>query len=335
MPSSLRFLFALCLGALPPLAGTAADSAKAITVRDMLEQSGYVSVPFRVTEGNHLEATGTVGRTTIRCGIDTGWGDYSAILHRVGRKLGREIPTPAGYDAKRDDFVSVEGFTLGNYSFASNSFRLFNLSTHGYDHRSVTKHMAVAAARPKPTELMLGLRDLVGHHAIINYPQKLLHLRPEAPNPARYRAIHSALEAANYARIEMDTRQSGVFLVPCRLEDEAGQLVVDSGAFATAIDLQTVTRLKGKAPREIGSVRGVKARESKLGLTILSKFAIGTWARSNHEILAVDLSPWGLGADRPTPLSEVKGLLGGDVLGTSGAIVDCGGGQLFLAKPRK
>lgn len=180
----------------------------------------------------------------------------------------------------------------------------------------------------KPNGL-LGLRELVKFGAVLDFPHRLLYLRPSRPGSEVASSIKSILQQNNFKAIPFSVER-GHIRVPGKVNDFACHFMVDSGAFLTVIDRDFVSRAKIASAPTRHEMHGIGKSGGEVRVADFSSFWVGDYQikRASSAVAALNSEMLGRGTN-----SEVDGLLGVEYLGLNSAIIDFISGTIYL-RPR-
>ena len=315
-PYTIRFawvlLFAGALWAWPS-AGWARISLEA------LQRDGYGMVELKRPQPNVLTVTATVNGRSARLIVDTGWSregitvdsEYGKALRSPTESVmdfgragsGKEL---AGIRKGVADIVS-----LGNVQMRQvpTFFGTIGSLQHAHIRRTVNADGFIGSGFLRTCSGIIDLHNL------------RLYLRP--PGTGRRAMIGPALKAAGLAEVPFAIDQNRC-LIDVEVNGAAGKMVVDTGATVAGVDARFAPQMKvvGYSSR-IGSIdaAGVTAATT---LTNLRSFKIaGVGAR------APDMR-MGKFAFYQATGGKVIGLLGMDIMGANGTIIDFGQQKLYF-----
>ncbi len=270
-----------------------------------LKQLGYEQVILRGTAENHLFLFGRVNGRPRSCLVDTGWS-YTTINLNTARRL----TTPG----------TVNELQLGRVTLTNEPVVAQALRVNG---------------QPASFDLVLGCDFLIRHHAVIDCAGRRLYLRHEPlANEARKtlaEVLHRRGGGGGAARL---TRREPLALT-CAAKLNGGdvELLVDTGAMWSCLDSRTTRALGLRVAASPNQITGAAAAgKREFGVTRITAFELGGRKTANVNFAVLDLADWGLGPDGQI-LSSVGGILGGDELAASRAVIDCDQLQLWRRSP--
>ena len=123
------------------------------------------------------------------------------------------------------------------------------------------------------------------------------------------------------------------FTVPCVLNGHPYRLIVDTGAPFTNLDrnLLETARIGSHELPVRGGLIGTEARQ--VGLVDVDQLRIGNYLATGVHMTTTSQSMTAFGGHKDrSEDGPILGLLGGDILGSNGAVVDIGNKALYLKR---
>jgi predicted aspartyl protease len=284
---------------------------------EALRRDGYGMVELQRPEPNTLTVSATINGRKARLIVDTGWsdqgitvnGDFSKVLHspvQVVKDFGRSASGQAmvGFNKGVAEMV-----TMGNVQMRQVPiiFGTIGSLQHSYTHHNIN------------ADGFIGSGFLSTCSAIIDLHNLRLYLRP--PGTGRRAVIGGAMKAQGLAEVPF-TIINNHCLVAVAINGVPGIMFVDTGATFAGVDERFNPQMKTRASRAvIIDAAGVEARTR---LTNLGSFRI-----AGVNVRAPDLRI-GRFAFYDRSHGKVIGLLGMDILGTNGTIIDFGQKKLYF-----
>lgn len=295
-PAPPALLLLLCLVA------TWVRPAHAVQPRETLPPAGYQTIPLRRTADNHWYLSGKLNGQRRSFLVDTGWS-YTTVAHR-----------------SETNALTVREIQLGRTTFTAQPARQQRL---------------VIGGQPAPFDVVLGLDFLRRHSAILDCGANRLYTRPAPPTAAEQAALNVALERAGYVSVDLRVREPLTLTCPATIADQSLEMLVDSGGAWSCFDWKwaessglkpqaSTTRLSGSGKTGVRGLAVAEVKSLRLGRVEIPRGLFGL----------VTLADWGLGREGQ-PLSEVKGLIGGELLAAHRAVIDCASQRLWLKPPTK
>jgi hypothetical protein len=286
---------------------------------EALRRDGYGMVELNRPEPNTLTVSATINGRKARLIVDTGWagegitvdGDFGKVLHSPVQgvnRFGRSVSGQAMLGFKKGQADTV---ALGNVQMRQVPifFGTIGSLQHSYNHRKVN------------ADGFIGSGFLSTCSAIVDLHNLRLYLRP--PGTGRRAVLGQALKAQGLAEVPFTIIQTQC-LVGVEINGAPGIMFVDTGATLAGVDERFVPQMKtqGRNSRVVSiDAAGVEARTK---LTNLRSFRI-----AGVSVRAPDLRI-GRFAFYDGSRGKVIGLLGMDILGKNGTIIDFGQKKLYF-----
>ena len=287
---------------------------------------GYQVVRLGRAHNNRLCLAGTVAGTKGLMMLDTGanntaLGDasYRALLLNATYALPRGLPHRVTLNGTNVALVEAPNFYVGKANLGAVPVCL-------------VPHRYLFDASPLDNkgrlyDGLLGENILRPYNAIVDCARLTLYLDID---PAKKLNLRASFVRHGWTRVPMSDAGND-FTVPCVLNGHSYRLIVDTGAPFTNLD----RHLLDKA--QIGSrdlpVRGglIGTQAGQVGLVDLDRLQIGGYLATGVHMTTTSESMAAFGGrnDRSTD-GPIVGLLGGDILGRNGAVVDIGNKALYL-----
>lgn len=190
---------------------------------------------------------------------------------------------------------------------------------------AIAPDMAAMNIYGRPNGL-LGLRELMKFGAVLDLAHHMVYLHPSPLPNELSRDMRNILESHGWTPVAM-TFTSRHLRVPGEANDKACHLLVDTGAFVTALDRSFAASAKISTRPTHVTAHGVGRTASSVGLATFGSLWIGNYQikQPSASVLALDSQMLGRGT-----MSEVAGLLGVDYLAMNSAIIDFVSGTLYL-----
>jgi len=285
----------------------------------------YRSIHLLRGSQNHLLVLSHLNGVFALLGVDTG-APVTAInagsqkLFKVesvpANRLG--LPSSIRMGGEPIGIGIINDFEAGGMKLGLRPVALVNLSR-------INEAKLYLNGRRKPMDGLIGADLLLDRGGVLDYRTQELFIRT-GKDALNYLA--DKLPDAGFSRIPMEFDQ-GHFTVPCTIEGRPYRLVVDTGAFITLIDRGIMFRqgITGVRTRLTGQT--INGRSSPVFDARLKEFIIGNIRLPPLDVGVTDLSEaWTRrGGDERAP---VAGLLGGEILAESSAIIDLENLSLYL-----
>ena len=270
---------------------------------ELLAADEFAVIPIRQTADHHWYLSGKLDGRQVSFLVDTGWSETK--VNRNG-----EAAT-----------TNLHEFRLGRMTFARQP------AEHG---------RVIMGGKPAPFDVVLGLDFLRRHSAVVDCAANRLYTRSSPPREVAGPALAESLRLTGRVAIDLRCREEMTLTCSGQVAGNPLELLVDTGAAWSCLDWRqaeawglkprpSATRLSGAGHTGTRGLAVAEVKSLRLGSVEISKVTLGL----------VALGDWGL-AQEGKSLSEVKGLLGGEILAAHGAIIDCGGLKLWLQpRPKK
>lgn len=324
-------LLVVVIFALNPALLFGGETAQQSSMKGFMERRGYQCIALKRTELNRFWVQGKLNGSKAVCMIDTG-ATYTALDSPKATKLKRVQKTktsgrglfgaaPSEIESVNIDSLQLEGVTISNVCA-----RVRNLHAH----HVVRTGSRIAQAGPDISEdLLIGMDLLEAMNAIMDCGgPAALYIRAQEPGEQLGRTMHQSFCQSGFAWIAL-TNLWGCFLVECRINEHPAQLLLDTGAPDTDLDLSQLKAFQLTVHGNLGTSSDVNAHKSELDYSIVDSFAIGAYERRNFPVGVVDLRLPNSSFAGTNQL-PMAGALGVDLLGRAGALIDCAGQKLYL-----
>ncbi len=281
---------------------------------DVLQQDGYGVAEIQRPTPNILTVIAEINGKKVRLLLDTGFQPGGILLHS-DRLSGLQMPVEEIKDSLRaasgqemTGFKSgqAEKVRIGNVELARVPVFFGNLKPlrTGENMRTMGVDGFIGAGFMRTCSAVVDLQNLK------------FYLRP--PGKGHRAVLGPGLKAAGLAEASL----SGSALVEVEINGGAGKMEVDTGAGHAGIDTRFGEKIKA-ATR--GSRVGVQDASGKISSTRLMQVRSFRIGGTPVKVPDLRLSTYGFYSP-----SGVIGLLGMDILGPNGAIVDFGSGKLYF-----
>jgi predicted aspartyl protease len=271
---------------------------------------GYQQIELQRTAENHLYLVGKLNGRRRSVLVDTGWS-FTTVSTNAARKL------PSSRDAGTEPHPSVliEELKLGRRSFSNQPARVERMVFDG---------------QAAPFEVVLGCDFLRRNFAVIDCLNRRLYVRSRAPTEHEQDALEDTLSSRGFAAVGLKLKIPLAITCPARVNGQPVEMLVDTGAVWSALDVRQLDRLGLRALPTPAKVSGVgKAGTRGFAMAEAKSFALGDVTVKNANFAVMDLSDWGFAAPGKG-LSEVQGILGGAELVANGVMIDCHSLKLWV-----
>jgi predicted aspartyl protease len=325
----IKYIGFLVLGSLTAAAEKSNDSQ----LGDDLLRLGYSVAVGRKDRANKLVLEGVLGEKKRLFLVDTGWG-----ITALDNTAARGLKTASDLGAVLEDpvlgqiteSVVMEKLTLGGSTFLNQPAAVQKLEM---DYLTTEENG------------VLGCDFLLRNFCLIDCGFGRLFFRSAARSVEQTKAMEESLRREGFIEVSMN-RGYG-FTVDSKIKNLGVRWVVDTGAAYSVLDETQIRRLslmleKVRAP-ETGTLvtHDISGRAAGVGKIGAHKFRVTTpnalqigareWKNVRFEVM--NLENWGIGVPGKA-WETVQGMLGEDMLISSGALIDCAGGKLWF-RPAK
>ena len=308
--------------ALPLLLLSAAVSLFAATANarialDALRRDGYGMVELQRPQPNVLIVSATINGRKARLIVDTGWSeegislksDYGKTLRSPITAVPRFGTSAGGHVLTNFNKGVADTVLLGNVQMRQ--VPIFFGTIGALQHRPGGVH----------ADGFIGSGFLSTCSAVIDLHNLRLYLRP--PGTGRRAVIGAAMRAQGLAEAPFAVVHANC-LVAVQINGAPGIMFLDTGAYFASVDERFVPHMKAKVYAARGRSFDAAGVERSTKLTNLNSFRI-----AGAGVRAPDLRIGRFGfydASR----GKVIGLLGMDILGQNGTIIDFGQKKLYF-----
>ena len=284
-----------------------------------LQRDGYGVVELKRPEPNVLTIIAEIDGRKMRLIVDTGWGHDGLSLQKEHLSDFRgqsedlkEFGTSAtGKKMANFKKASAKKVVIGNVELAH--VPMFFGRVTGIEHSKVRRSLGADG--------FLGAGFLRTCSAIVDLHNLRLYLRP--PGKGRRAILGPALQAAGLAEVPF-SMGGGNCLVDAELNGATGKMVIDTGASHAGVDKRMAPRMKAHAYKSrtgfIDAAGVIRASE----LSSLRSFKIGGLGARAPDIRMLEYGFYTQSG------GKVIGVLGMDILGPNGAIIDFGQQKLYF-----
>lgn len=279
------------------LAATAGASPFGVATMSRL---GFETVELRGTEENHLFVSGRANGRRVSCLVDTGWS-FTTMQPATGA-ADSAVPT----------------LQLGRVAFTNQPARVERIMFH---------------RQPASFDVVLGLDFLRRHFAVLDCGSRRLFTRPAAMSEVAQTEFEDALRQAGYAAIPLQLKMPPALTLEARVNGQPVEMLLDSGAAWSCLDQRQCARLKLKPSASTTRITGAGTTGVRpVAVAEVKSLQLGGLELRNATLALFDLADWGFAAPEKA-LREVQGILGGECLAETSAVIDCHRLKLWV-KPR-
>ena len=285
---------------------------------EALRRDGYGVVELTRPEPNVLTVSATINGRKARLIVDTGWagegitvrGDFAQTLQSAVegvRNFGRAASGQALTGIKKGVADSV---MVGNVLMRRVPVFVGNIPS-----------LQLSYTRSLHADGFIGSGFLATCSGIVDLHNLRLYLRP--PGTGRRAVIGAAMKAQGLAEVPFHIVQTNC-LVAVEINGAPGIMFVDTGATLAGVDERFVPQMKAKTRAARATAVDAAGIERQTKLTRLNSFRI-----AGVPVRAPDLRIAKFGF-YDSSHGKVIGLLGMDILGSNGTIIDFGQKKLYF-----
>ncbi len=284
-----------------------------VVALDVLTRNGYGSVPLKRPQPNVLTVDATLDGKSLRLVVDTGASAGTGALYLpLFAARGRTTESMAG------GIEAAGGSQLtGNRTGKGGVIRIGNVEMR--DVPLIFSNLPVFL-RPGTPDGLIGAPFLRACSAVIDLQNLTLYLRP--PGQGRRVMLGEGLRGLNMTEVPMPDGSVAV-----EINGHRGRMLVDTGAFFSGIDNSRATKMGLSSHPSRWGLADAGGKQRRADRAILQSFKIGDFSVPTPDILVSSMGDF-------TRRGDLVGLLGMDVLGKNGAVIDYSQGKLYLQKGR-
>jgi hypothetical protein len=276
--------------------------AAAESLRTTMTRNGYDEIILRRSGGNRLYLTGKLNEHRRSFLVDTGWS-YTTTQ------------TNTACDIARDGDAAIGKFSLGHCSFTNQPVRIEDIRFNG---------------QRAPFDLVLGLDFLQRHFAVLDCAGQRLYLRSNPPGTEQQENLVRTLRRSGFQIAELQLKKPLAITVVARLNGQPLEMLVDTAAPWSCVDLRQCERLELKPQPSMARFSGTrKTGIRSVAIAEVESFQLGDHRNTRQTFAVFDLADWDFASPEKI-LSEVGGILGAEVLAARGALIDCHALKLWL-----
>ena len=320
MPASPTAVTAVLLLALAPLSVLGAAKN-----RSAMRLPGYKAVPVHYRPLNKMIMSVLINAQPANLLVDTGASQIildKDVAESAGVKPFQRALNQVRFSVPSQVFTMgneingellpvglAQNITAGTMNFGSNPVALRNSSHSG----TGTDHV----------DGVLGLDILLRHKAVINCRTKLVFFKVDQ---GRQTNLNSIAVSEKFTRIPIQREENGALTVPCSIRGQPARLLVDTGAFVTALHEPFVKSL-GLVPEPTRiSAQFGRGASKRVSAAKINDLSIGGFKAPPEKFGVASLPNFALQQGSST----IAGILGMDTLYVCHAIIDLDGMGLFL-----
>jgi hypothetical protein len=286
---------------------------------EALRRDGYGVVTLDRPEPNTLTVLTTINGRKARLMVDTGWSGEGIT---VKADYGKVVRSPV--QGVKNFGLSAGGWSMGTFQKGVAE----QVSMGNVQMRNVPIYFGTIGSLQR--SYTRGNMNVVGYlssgflatcSAIIDLHNLRLYLRP--PGTGRRAVISQAMKARGLAEVPF-TYVHGNCLVEVEINGARSAMFLDTGAYVAGVDERFLPQMQAKARAARAIAVDAAGVERHTKLTNLRSFKIGRF-----NVRAPDLRITKFGFYDMTR-GKVVGLLGMDILGKNGTIIDFGQKKIYF-----
>lgn len=279
------------------VAGLAGQASESRGVADIFPRLGFEPIALRRTAENHLFLFGQVNGRNRSCLVDTGWSFTTLQADEEPRATVLEV------------------LKLGRTTFTNQPTRVERVVFNG---------------QRAAFGLVLGLDFLQRNFAVLDCGRRRLFTRRTALSELGQSEFEAALRRAGFREVELRLKPPPALTIAARVNGEPLAMLLDSGAVWSCVDERQCARLKLKPLPSAARITGAGATGTRsVAVAGVKSLQLGEVSLKDTTVALFDLADWGFAAPDQA-LGEVQGILGGDLLAATGAVIDCHRLKLWL-----
>jgi predicted aspartyl protease len=286
---------------------------------DVLQRDGFGMVEIKRPQPNVLTVIAEINGRKVRLIVDTGWGSDgismdSGLFNAAGMPTegsGEFGRSASGKDLGEVKRVRAERVVIGNVEIK-------NVPLYVGSFRALRNEQF---RRQTAAEGFIGAGFLRTCSAVVDLQNLKLYLRP--PGTGRRAVLGPALRGAGLAEVPFEVTGHNC-LVEVEINEFAGTMFLDTGASLAGLDSRVAPKIKASAYKSRAGFIDAAGVISQTELAKLRSFKIGgVPARASD----IRMGKYGFYVDTR---GKVIGLLGMDILGPNGTIIDFGAKKLYF-----
>ncbi|MBA3830623.1 MAG: clan AA aspartic protease [Chthoniobacterales bacterium] len=293
---------------------------------------GYSSAQMSRGPENHLLLHARINGSPVTLLLDTG-ADVSFLRADRAQHLGvRVVDETMRTGGKAFPTGVVSDLQAGDAHFRELRFALYEASEIGG---------AVPGEAASAADGLIGLDMLRRYEAVINCHSRQLFFRKEGASGLD---LTRGMRAMGFRKVPIIAYRHHFLTVPCHLNGRLGQMILDTGAFVTALADDAVRAFTIKTTPSRLTARGFDGKVRPVELAQVNDLRIGDVAIAPQTFAVIDLFDSRkqvrafTGVNRIEQYSErefspgerIFGLLGNELLDQRRAIIDLESMSLFL-----
>lgn len=276
-------------------------------------------VPIKRPQPNTLAVDATINGKKLRLNLDTGWGDEGITVdqtYAASMRIPTEPVKDFGRSATGKALTGVtrgraEQVLLGNVQMAG--VPMFFAPLQSLRHETTRRRTGING--------FLGAGFLQTCSAIIDLHNLRLYLRP--PGTGRRVVIGPGLKAAGLAEVPFAIRNHTAY-IEVEVNGAAGHMIIDTGATLAGVDTRFVPKMKTAEFNSRAGVIDAAGVISRTKFAKLRSFKMGGVPARAPDVRLATFGFYGSSG------GQLIGLLGMDILGPNGAVIDFGQRKMYF-----
>jgi predicted aspartyl protease len=255
--------------------------------------------------------------------VDTGWS-YTTISTNVASRLRTH---------RKPDLQPGDPFCATNEPSPPVVISSLSLGRIAFTNQPAVVQNMVFNGQRAPFDVVVGCDFLIRNFAVIDCSRRRLYTRRSSPSSKQLVEFEQALQQGGFLPVELRRTTPLALACAARLDGEAAELLVDTGAVWSCLDTGLAKSLGLKllpTPRQISGLGGTGKRG--FAVAKVNSVELGAVKMRNLNFAVLELGDWGL-ATPGAALAEVRAILGGPELAACRAIIDCHALRLWLKPP--
>jgi predicted aspartyl protease len=275
----------------------------------------FAGAPLQRRLGNHLFVSTLINKRRTALMIDTG-APFTLIDRNSVRSLGLNVQATKavvggvfGWKHEHFGVAKLDTLAMGNCTLTNVPVAIADESEINY------------YARVSHLDGLFGAHEMAKFGMVIDCARQMLYVNPRGPSDAASAKLHAFLADRGFTAIPMHLDAHHHFYAEASINGHPSRLLIDSGASTTLLAKQTATAA-AVSPIPLRAMAGSEGRFVRISGGRIHQLEIGSFKIPNAEVTIAETAP------------EVgAGLLGEEYLSWNFAVIDVGGGTLYLRHP--
>jgi predicted aspartyl protease len=309
------------------------------TLAGVLSRQGLAGAKLERRYGNHLFVSASINNRHGALLIDT--GSPNTLIDRnsvntfglTAEKTDSSVGGLFGRSWERYGTSKVKSLAMGNCVVTNVPVAIADLSAMNPEHSAAATGSHIADSKAMAhLNGVLGAREMAKFGMIIDCTRQMLYINPNGATSAVSQSLANFVVTRGFTRIPMRLNANDHFDVEGALNGHATRFIVDTGSATTLIDTQVAvksgTGVTSLAGYGAGGAGGLVEGINRTGV---KELAIGSFKLANAEVVVAHVA--GDILLSKSAAESNAGVLGQDYLSTNFAVIDVGGGALYLRRP--